>query len=148
MKAGAGIRALLEHPLHPILAHFPVALLLAAPLAQAWHLYRGDAFSDQLQLVVLVAGLVMALPAALAGSYDAWRNIFRPQQAQAYNMAAAHVMAMVTALLIFCGALICLLKGQDGWALGLSVVGALSVTLGGFFGGSLVYLLGVGVRKP
>jgi uncharacterized membrane protein len=129
------------------MVHFPLAFLLAAPLLQLWHAVTGSVFAGQVSALALEAGLVMALPAATAGAYDAYVLIVRPKREAAYNTAMAHVMSMLCGLFLYVFSLICLRGAHEEASLVLSVFGGVLLALGGFFGGSLVYIFGIGVHK-
>jgi uncharacterized membrane protein len=100
-------------------------------------------------LLAMGGGLCLALPTALAGLLD-WLDI--PKGTPARTTATVHLVAMVTATLLFALAFLAQLDGYDngrvetlGLAVGLAAEGVL--TLGGYLGGTIVFVYGVRVLK-
>ncbi|MGE5167611.1 MAG: DUF2231 domain-containing protein, partial [Deltaproteobacteria bacterium] len=62
----------MRHPLHPALVHFPVACWSVATAADLASLHFGEP-AWRLAGALLVIGLVMAVPALLAGLYELTR---------------------------------------------------------------------------
>lgn len=142
-----GYSALMRHPLHPAVVHFPVACWSLAVGADFASLYWGQA-AWQWTTGLLVAGCVMAMVAMMAGLVDIARV---PGQAMHTVMrdACLHMAMMVAAFLIFC---VRLLLGPYGFepaapstlALVLDAGGFIVLVIGGWFGSRLVYSHGVG----
>jgi uncharacterized membrane protein len=142
------------HPLHPVLAHFPIGLWLAAVL---WDLLGWWQASDplwwQLSYWCLALGLAAALPTAVTGVLEFFAI---PPGEPAIDAATAHMMAMVGATAIFGASWVLRAKtGAAGtptaWALSLAFVGAAVLVVGGWLGGTLVYRHGIGredERRP
>ncbi|HSN00761.1 MAG TPA: DUF2231 domain-containing protein [Rudaea sp.] len=135
----------MRHPLHPALVHFPVAcwsLATAADLASvlfgtpAWHLAG----------IMLAIGLVMSIPALLAGMYELTRVA---EESPAWRTIYLHMGAMSAALLLYAVSLFARLDRTtllepDSLAIACSVCGFIALALGGWFGGKLVYVHGLG----
>jgi uncharacterized membrane protein len=100
-------------------------------------------------LLAIGGGLALALPTALTGLLD-WLDI--PRGTPARTTATVHLLAMVTATLLFAATFIAQLDGYDhgrvetlALVLGLAAEGVL--TLGGYLGGTIVFVYGVRVLK-
>jgi uncharacterized membrane protein len=135
---------LTDHPLHPALAHFPVAFWTAAVAADAAALVTGDGAWWTWSHHALVAGLLTAAVALLAGAGEAF---FRRIPREARRTLAFHITSMVAAFALFLASLA--LRKQVApsmLALVLSALGLATLVLGGWFGGSLVYRFGVGTQ--
>jgi uncharacterized membrane protein len=94
-------------------------------------------------LLAIGGGLALALPTALTGLLD-WLEL--PKGTSARTTATVHLVTMVTATLLFALAFVAQLDGYDngrveslGLAVGLAVEGVL--TLGGYLGGTIVFVL-------
>jgi len=131
------------HPLHPALAHFPVALWLAAVLWDAIGWWRvGEPLWGQMSYWCLALGLVAALPTAATGLIELLS--LAPGE-PAIATATAHMLVMLTATGLFGASwLVRATDGAVGWAIALEVVGAAVVFVGGWLGGTLVYRHGIG----
>jgi uncharacterized membrane protein len=142
------IRGLPGHPLHPPLTDATIGAYTAAavmgfasiigiaerPAAHGWWL-------------ALVVGLIITAPTALSGFAD-WLTI--SWGSPLWRTATMHMIAMVTATVFF---LIAVLIGHGGYRHGavdagpyvLTLLGFASLTLGGWFGGAVVYVHGMRV---
>lgn len=132
----------LHHPLHPAIAHFPVALWLSAAAADATYLLTGDAAWAGFSRLALLGGTAMGGLAVLAGLLEL---VLRRIPREAVMVVATHVGFMFVALTC-CGASAALRHegAISHEALILSFIGAASVAAGGWFGGTLVYRFGIG----
>jgi uncharacterized membrane protein len=139
------------HPLHPALVHFPIALWSATWVWDVLGASTGAAGWWQTGYWCLVAGVVMALPAAVTGLMEL---LALEERHPAMGTATRHMLIMGCAFAAYLGAL--LVRGgplaPEGWrlpaALGLSTLGLALLAVGGWFGGRLVYWYGVGRAKP
>jgi uncharacterized membrane protein len=100
-------------------------------------------------LLALGGGLVLALPTALTGLLD-WLEI--PKGTPARALATTHLLTMLAATAIFALAFVAQLDGyRDEEVEVLSVVLGLAaeglLVLGGYIGGTLVFVHGVRVLK-
>ena len=138
-----------NHPLHPALTDFPIALL---PLALLWDivaLWQGGDFWWKAAFWTLVAGLVAALPTAVTGFLD-YLSVERG--GKAFNTATNHMLVMLTAVSVFAGSAIAqggpstVSGGRAALVVGLAATGTLLFGVGGWLGGDLVYREGVGVE--
>lgn len=135
------------HPLHAILSDFPLALLGTSLLWDAIGFWRGEAVWWAISFWAIVLGLVMAVLAAFAGAVD-YAAI--PQSSSALGTAIRHMLLMLAAI---CPYLISVLvRGGAGPPAGgklvavlvLEAVGMLLLSVGGWYGGHLVFHYGIG----
>ena len=136
--------AVFHHPLHPMAIAFPVASLMAAPLADAAAIVTGDKFWARASRWLLLSGLVSGVAASAVGlvDYVAIPSVRRLPSANVH--AGGNVLAMALA-----GLNLARRGGEpevpDGLdvALSLATVALLGVTA--WLGGELSYRHGVGV---
>src|SRR3954454_25085560 len=100
-------------------------------------------------LLAISGGLVLALPTALTGFLD-WLDIAPGTPRK--TIATTHLLVMLTATLVFAGTWLAQLDGYEhdkvktlAWILGLAAESRL--TVGGYLGGTLVFIFGVRVLK-
>ena len=148
-SVGKGAR-LFGHPVHPILTDFPVALWttsLLGDVACAWHgqmIYREFAFW------ALALGLIVAVPTIVVGLID-YAAI--PQGHPAMKGATWHMWVMLSAATAYAFSFIAHLgrfsssRSAIGMGIGLSAVGLVLLTIGGWFGGDMVFRCGIGSRS-
>lgn len=142
------LRGLPGHPIHPPLTDATIGIYTGATafavlsaigvaeenMATAWWL-------------ALVAGLVVTVPTALTGLVD-WISIERGTAL--WRTATAHLAAMVTATVVF---LVAAIVGHGGYVdrevtgggLVLTVIAFCVLTLGGWLGGTIVFVHGMRV---
>jgi uncharacterized membrane protein len=98
-------------------------------------------------LLAIGGGLAMAAPTALTGLLD-WLDI--PKATPVRTTATVHLLTMVTATVLFAVSFLAQLDGYDeGHVETLALVVGLAaqavLTLGGYIGGSIVFVYGVRV---
>lgn len=138
------------HPIHPIVVHFPIALLCVSvafdALASRWPAggLRGTS------LYCLLAGVMSAALAVVTGGMeeDLAKRTGAPESVLEFHES----LGMVT-LVVFVALLGLRLAMQWGWVkeyrsftLGLGAIGIVILTLTGYWGGELVYTYGIGVK--
>jgi uncharacterized membrane protein len=141
-----GSLRLLGHPLHPVLAHFPMGLWpLVFPLELAGRVGGWDA-GWRLAYCANAAGLALALPTALAGLFE----LAGLRNAPATAAANAHMTVMLSAACLF-GLELFFRTGLGPIAgprafvnLGLSLAATFTLLAGGWLGGELVFRHGAG----
>jgi uncharacterized membrane protein len=141
-------RGLPGHPIHPPLTDATIGIYTFATLA---------ALADVLGIstnaathgwwLALLAGLIVTVPTALTGIFD-WLTITRGSEL--WKTATSHMIAMLSATLFFG---LAALFGKDSFDEGnvqagdfvLTVIGFALLTLGGWLGGSVVFVHGMRV---
>jgi uncharacterized membrane protein len=136
------------HPVHPMLVAFPVALYTAAMVCFIVYNNNGDAFWFKAGLAANIAGVGMAVLAALPGFID-WLNI--PSRTKPKSTGALHLVFNVIALALFAINAFMLydqwnaITPQLYYALPLTIAGFVSTLVAGFMGWTLVQKHHVGV---
>lgn len=131
------------HPVHPALAHFPVAFWLGSSASDLIGLATGNAACWVVSRYALAAGVVMGAVTLVAGALELWLRKLPPG---AWRWAGLHAGLMSTALLVFMVSLSWRAAAAPPLsAVGVSLLGSAMVIVGGFCGGTLVYGYGVGV---
>jgi len=137
------------HLIHPMLVHFPVAFWTLGTLFDIASLAGWPDLWQPAGLLILL-GLGLGLLAAIVGGVD-----FALMEAddQARSTAEIHMMLMLGAWMIYLAAYLFRLEGtaitQEAGTVPviLSILGFLTMSVGGRYGGHLVYHHGVGVAK-
>ena len=144
----------MDHPLHPILVHFPIALLFTSVLFDVIANWRKkDSFREG-ALWLLMLGLAGGVAATIAGS---WAEEAAEKAGIAESLIEIHEILAFITIGIFGVLLIgrLFLKNQftantfvPYFLIALVGLGTLSAT--GYFGGDLVYEHGAGIAttKP
>lgn len=134
----------MRHPLHPLFVHFPVACWSLAVAVDFAGLHFGAA-AWSWSPGLLAVGCGMALVAMLAGFVE----LARVPEGAALRDAWWHMGLMSGAFAAFATRLLLRLNHlnplpPDNVSLLLDAAGFLALTVGGWFGGRLVYGHGVG----
>lgn len=138
-----------DHPIHPMLVHFPIVFWTVA--AAAYSLALAGASEPVVMIAKFAngAGLIMALLAMLTGLLEL-RSI--ASSSEAMLVATWHMMIMATVWLCFLFALMLSIStGLDHStaqvaAVACAGVGFLLMSVGGWLGGQLVYEFGIAVK--
>jgi uncharacterized membrane protein len=137
------------HPIHPMVVHFPIALLLASTLFDALAFrWRSQQFRDT-SLSLLVLGILAAGVAVLTGHFaeEAVERSGIPKQAiEIHEELGARCSGYFSAYSGFgwppfgagCA-------NSRGWCWPLGLSGGLLLLIASYFGGDLVYRFGAGV---
>jgi nitrite reductase/ring-hydroxylating ferredoxin subunit/uncharacterized membrane protein len=126
----------LDHPLHPMLTDLPIGFWTSA-----WMLdIIGDERDRDAARRLIGAGVLSALPAALAGAAD-WSDT----EGRSRRVGMVHAVANSSALALYTGSWIARRRGRYARGVALSWAGAAFATVGGYLGGHLIATLGVGV---
>lgn len=137
--------AIAGHPLHPMVIHFPVAALIGLVPADIAHLWTQDDFWWRAGLWLAGVGAIGGWIASIFGLIDLVTVREIRQKITAWCHAILAVMMLSLASLNW------LLRYQnDGdsmlhWALYLSLITAVLISLAAYLGGRLVYEHAVGV---
>ena len=140
------------HPIHPMVVHFPIALLITSVvfdfLATRW---RHKSFQDA-GFYTLIAGLLGAAVAVLTG---AMAEELAEDTGIPESVLEIHEALGYATLLFFIGLLALrllmrwkLIKEIPALYLAMGVAGIMILSAAGYFGGSLVYDFGAGVSMP
>lgn len=142
------VRGFRGHPLHPPLTDVSIGSYTVATIAVVlgWFGWQEPLMAGA-GFVAMVVGLVAAVPTAVTGLAD---FLGIPRDAGARRTAWIHLGIMLTATVLFLVAAILLYPGfvddrVPGSAAITTVAAFLVLTLGGWIGGSLVYVHGVRV---
>jgi uncharacterized membrane protein len=140
-------------PLHPPFTHFPIAAYVMAAAFDVISVIGGRRHQWASQLwhagtFVLIAGLVLCLVTMLTGFADLVR--FGERRPAAVKVMAIHVCVMASVFMLGVGDLALRLSAYDDRStppqvLIVTILAAIGVCTGGFFGGTLVYKHGAGV---
>jgi uncharacterized membrane protein len=142
------VRGLPGHPLHPPLTDATIGMfVLAAGLAIIGKAGAIELAAAKGMWLALIGGLIVAVPTALTGLVD-WLSI--EWGSARWRTATLHLTAMVTAVALFA---LAAWREYDGYQHGHVTTGGLVLTLcgagvlilGGWLGGSLVFVHGTRV---
>jgi uncharacterized membrane protein len=116
---------------------FPLGTWMSASLLDIMGRGRFAAASEYL----LRFGVVIAVPTAVAGLAE-----FAEANRESRRVAVVHATVNSTALALYAGSLAA--RRRKRWTLGmaLGIAGGVTATVGGYFGGHLSFVRGVGVE--
>jgi uncharacterized membrane protein len=142
LRSRPRIRSLLRgdwlgHALHPLMTDFPLGTWMSASLLDIMGRGRFDAASEHL----LRFGVLAAVPTALAGLAE-----LPEADREARRVAVVHASVNSSALALYAASLVA--RRRKRWTLGmaLGIAGGVTATVGGYFGGHLSFVRGVGVE--
>jgi uncharacterized membrane protein len=134
------------HPLHPILIPLPIGLWVFSLVADLVFLTGwGGTPWKEVAWYTMGAGIVGALLAAVPGLID----FFSITDRRAGQVALRHLICVGIALVLFVVSFV--LRFRDPMGAGPVVVSAIGVVvlgIGGWLGGELVFVHGMGVKPP
>ena len=148
MKLSYLWRGLPGHPIHPPLTDATIGIYTGATvLAVLSAIGVSDRNTATAWWLVLVVGLIVTVPTALTGFAD-W--LYIEWGSPMWRTATLHLLAMVTATVFF---LLAAVFGHGGYVDGevtsgsliLTLVGFALLTLGGWLGGTVVFVHGMRV---
>jgi uncharacterized membrane protein len=148
MRLGYLVKGLPGHPLHPPLTDATIGIYTAATILSILSVAGvSDRNTATAWWLALVIGLIATVPTALTGLAD-WLGI--EWGSPLWRTATIHLLSMVTATLFF---LLAAIFGHAGYvdhsvttgSLVLTLIGFAMLTLGGWLGGSIVYVHGMRV---
>jgi uncharacterized membrane protein len=140
-------------PIHPLTVHLPIGLLIGNALLTALYLRRRDPGVELAAYHCLWLGLIATLPALGAGAWDALRHLSgRSPHPEALVWINAHAASSVTLAIVYWQAwqirrrnpgILDAPRQRRGYLARLAIGTAL-ITLSGWIGGHMAYVLGVG----
>jgi uncharacterized membrane protein len=141
------------HPIHPMLIAFPVAFYTSTVVCYIVYSSNENPFWFKVGVVANIAGVVMAVVAALPGFID-W--LYIPKDSRAKKTGLFHMLCNVLALICFAIVAFTECKKWDdasptlGPAIPLTVLGFLLTLVAGFLGWTLVqkHHVGVDIDRP
>ncbi|MFD5731659.1 Rieske 2Fe-2S domain-containing protein [Streptomyces sioyaensis] len=126
----------LGHPLHPALVQLPMGAWLSAALLDAVPRTRKSA------RLLVGAGLMAAVPAAVSGSVD-WAE----QHAQQMRTGLVHAVANAAAVGLYAGSWVARGRHRYGWGRALGYAGLGLASAGAMLGGHLAFRQAAGANK-
>jgi len=134
-----------EHPVHPMLIPFPIALWIFSLASDLISLFGfgGPVWKD-IALYTMVGGIVGGLAAAIPGYVD-YRSLSDPV---IVRVAQMHMLINVGLIVLFTvNAGLRIMYGTEAlMPVFLSVLGVAGLGVSGWLGGELVYVQGVAVQ--
>jgi uncharacterized membrane protein len=156
-----GVRGWAGKPTHPPLTDFPIAAYVLAAAFDLISYFAGDGGASTVArdafaaaTYVTIGGAVLSLVTAITGFWDWWKGIDRDRSGggwlgrarhtQVWRTVNAHALIMVTATVLVLVEIVVRLSQYGAGSTGLpvlilSVIVALLVLWGSFYGGELVY---------
>ena len=128
----------LGHRFHPLLVELPIGFWSGALMFDVIATRRARWAAD----VLVGSGVVAAVPTAAAGLSD-WADTFGGPK----RIGLVHASCNTLALLSYSGSLVARLLRRRKAGVGLSLVGATAISVGGYLGSHLSYVQGVGVER-
>jgi uncharacterized membrane protein len=137
------------HPIHPIIVHFPMALLIASVVFDLLALRWLTKSFREASLYTLIGGLLGAVLAIVTGSLaedlvvkgGAPKAVIERHETLAYASSALFAALLAMKILIRSGRL----RELPALSLAVGLVGLGLLSVAGYVGGSLVYEFGAGV---
>lgn len=135
-----------RHPIHPMLVGIPIGLWVFAMVADLVHLFGwGSAVWKVIALYTIGGGIVAALIAAVPGFIDFTSIADR----RVRKVALIHMVVNLVVVGLFALSFwLRLISPLGGVPVAVSGVGTVLLGLGGWLGGELVFLHGMGVEAP
>ncbi|MBI3609544.1 MAG: DUF2231 domain-containing protein [Nitrospirae bacterium] len=142
---------MVEHPIHPVVVHFPIALLFTAVFFEILgFLLRREQYR-QFGFWLLILGFLSGLVAA---GFGLWGEAAAVKMGVPEKAIERHESFAVSTLITFGLLLIYRRWARDRWSshrktiyISAAVAGLLLLGTTGYFGGELVYEYGAGVSK-
>jgi nitrite reductase/ring-hydroxylating ferredoxin subunit/uncharacterized membrane protein len=128
----------LGHRFHPLMVPLPIGFWSGALLFDVVATKRARWAAD----VLVGAGVAAAVPTAAAGLSD-WADA----EPEGRRVGLVHAGCNTLALVCYSASLAARLLGRRKAGVGLGLAGATAISVGGYLGGHLSYVLGVGVER-
>lgn len=130
----------LGHALHPMLVAAPIGLSVGATLLDLF----GDERDRPAARRLLGTALLTVAPTAASGVAD-WSSLGARRRPK--RVGLVHASANVGATLAYLGSWLARRRGHHGVGTTLALVGGASLVVGGYLGGHLAYVEGIGVNR-
>jgi uncharacterized membrane protein len=134
-----------EHPVHPMLIPFPIALWIFSLASDLIYFFGfgGPVWKD-VALYTMTGGIIGGLAAAIPGYID-YRSLTDPVTVR---IAQIHMVMNVGLVVLFTvNAVLRILNGNEALLpVFLSLLGVAGLAVSGWLGGELVYVQGVAVQ--
>jgi uncharacterized membrane protein len=134
-----------EHPIHPMLVPFPIALWIFSLASDLIYLFGfgGPVWKD-VALYTMVGGIIGGLAAAIPGYID-YRSLTDPVIVRVAQMHMVINAALIVLFTINAGLRV--MNGTEALLpVFLSLLGVAALAVSGWLGGELVYVEGVAVQ--
>lgn len=128
----------LGHALHPLMTDFPLGTWMSASLLDIMGRGRFADASEHL----LRFGVLIAVPTAVAGLAE-----LPEADREARRVAVVHATVNSSALALYMASLAARRRKQWPLGMALGIAGGITATIGGYFGGHLSFVRGVGVER-
>ena len=135
------------HPLHPMLAPFPIVCFVGAMITDLAYLGSTNIMWSNFSIWLITGGLVMGGLAAVTGIIDYAGD----RRVRAARPATPHMIINISVVVI--ELINAFVHSRDGWTsvvptgLTLSIISVVLLGISAWLGGSLVYKHRVGVRS-
>jgi uncharacterized membrane protein len=129
----------LGHALHPLLTDLPLGMWMAVNYLDV----AGGRRARPAATGLLALGMAAAVPTALAGVAE-WHGTDGARR----RVGVAHAMVNGSATVLYAASLTARLRGAHRGAVALGLAGGVVATTGGYLGGHLSLVHGVGVGEP
>ena len=127
----------LGHALHPLMTDFPLGTWMSASLLDLF----GSARSRESSELLLTLGCLAAVPTAASGIVE-----LAGADPASRRVGVLHAAINSTALLLYGSSLLARQRGRHRAGVVLGIVGGLTATTGGYFGGHLSFVKGMGME--
>ena len=128
----------LGHRFHPLLVPLPIGFWSGALIFDLIATRRARWAAD----VLVGSGIAAAVPTAAAGLSD-WADT----EPEGRRVGLVHLSCNTLALVCYSASLVARLLGRRKAGVGLGLAGAAAISAGGYLGGHLSYVQGVGVER-
>ena len=128
----------LGHRFHPLLVPLPIGFWSGALIFDLIATRRARWAAD----VLVGSGIAAAVPTAAAGLSD-WADA----EPEGRRVGLVHLSCNTLALACYSASLVARLLGRRKTGVGLGLAGAAAISAGGYLGGHLSYVQGVGVER-
>lgn len=137
--------AVIRHPLHPMLANFPIAFLVTVIASDLGYWYTSDPFWARTSLWLLGGGTVMGIVAGIAGTVE----LLAVKEIRRRTASWSHFVAAVMLLSVAAANWGSRIEDAEAavmpWGLALSAMCFVLVGMAGWLGGALVFEHQVGI---